>query len=163
MNKLRIRKVNIFGQDHIANKQGPGTPTKSFQPQSIFFPLVMPQFNPVLMQVKMAAQLLFAFIFIQNGGNEPTTASLSKQCLLGETQTLQACLFQVPCNSNKMLSQGSQGAPWKLLWLLGVPTDSLSAANQEDKTVPHLKIKQRISKLLVGELCSVVVCVCVCV
>ena len=64
MNKLRIRKVNIFGQDHIANKQGPGNPTKSFQPQSIFFPLVMPQFNPVLMQVKWqlsCSSLSFSF------------------------------------------------------------------------------------------------------
>ena len=62
-----------------------------------------------------------------------------------------------------MLSQGSQGAPWKLLWLLGVPTDCLSAANQEDKTVPHSKIKWRKSKLLDRELYSEVMCACVCV
>lgn len=30
INKLRTTEVKMLGQDHIANRQGPGTPTKFF-------------------------------------------------------------------------------------------------------------------------------------
>lgn len=113
MNKWRAEEVKKPGQDHIANKQGPRTPTKFFLTTKYF---LSSRLCPNVIQCWYVSEngslVALWFCFHSEWENETKHCLLTQtECVLQETRTPQACVCQAPSSSNKMASRCSRGAP----------------------------------------------------
>lgn len=115
LNKLKAKKVKMFGQGHTTNKPGPGTPTKFFSTTKPFLfsrrYLALIQGCDAGAMVSLAA--LWFYFHLEWGKWTNNYLLIQIEWFLRETKTPRAYLSQMPHNSNHMPPKGPKVLLWK--------------------------------------------------